>query len=1132
MTYLKPLRAQIATLLLLVVLGSCKKAAIKEPPLTVREDPATAVTKANEIRKNTAAQLAEGLTLSLWASDSLAPDPVAMSIDDAGNIYLTRTNRQKNSEFDIRGYRHWMTPSISWESVEDRRAFLRSNFSAEKSKENQWLQDLNKDGVHDWRDLTVEKDEIWKLEDRSGDGMADISTRILNDFNEEVTDVAEGILVRKNDMFVTIAPDLWRLKDKDGDGIIDEKVSVSNGYGVHIGFSGHGLAGVTEGPDGKIYWKIGDIGANVKAPDGKVHKYPNEGIVVRANPDGSDFEVFAAGLRNTHEFVFDEYGNIISSDNDGDHPGESERLVYIVEGSDAGWRSNWQYGKYTDPKNNAYKVWMDEGLYKPRWKGQASYIIPPIINFHNGPTGMVYNPGTALGSEWKNKFFLVEFVGNPSRSHVWAFSLKPKGASFELAEDIDVVSGILPTGIRFGPDGALYIADWINGWGTKNYGRVWKLDVSADKDDLKEVRLETKRLIQLNYSEQTEAELLKLLSYEDMRVRQKAQFELVSRGKEGWEILKQTAEDKGNQFARIHGIWGIGQLAASDQTLATPLVALLKDPDPEIIAQSAKVLGDIRHKESAEHLVPLVNHENPRVQFFAAQAVGRLQYANAVEPLLKMIEKNNDEDVYLRHAAVLALSRIGKEGPVVSLVNNPNEAMRIAAVLILRRMRNEKVALFLNDKNELIATDAARAINDDLSIPGALPALAAVLNEKRFTSEALLRRGINACLRVGGEKELDILMNFAKRGDVAPAIRGEALATLGTWPSPSVMDRVDGRYRGKIERDPSQVIGKVKANINPFLSASNADIQIATASMLGDLGIADYNEQLEKIMRQNTSPSVRSAMVVALHKLNYDKIESVIKFGMNDKDGSVRTTSIGLLNELEMSKENLPGIVDPIFAKGTIQEQQQMLRVLGEMPLEKSEPVLENLIDQLAGKKLSPGLKLDLIEAVDSTHSEKLISKLTPLRNTGNDADAFSETLYGGNARNGRNIFMYNSTAQCVRCHTMGDEGGTVGPSLRGIGAALGREELLQALVAPSVRLAPGFGSVKITFKDNQEVTGILLKETSSELILKTAEAEPMEIPVSRISKRQNLPSGMPPMGTLLSKREIRDVIEFLANQK
>jgi hypothetical protein len=62
--------------------------------------------------------------------------------------------------------------------------------------------------------------------------------------------------------------------------------------------------------------------------------------------------------------VFDAYGNLISSDNDGDHRGESERLVHVVEGSDAGWRSNWQYGKYTDPKNNRITYgWMKNYPY-------------------------------------------------------------------------------------------------------------------------------------------------------------------------------------------------------------------------------------------------------------------------------------------------------------------------------------------------------------------------------------------------------------------------------------------------------------------------------------------------------------------------------------------------------------------------------------------------------------------------------------------------------------------------------------------------------------------------------------------------------------------------------------------------
>ena len=420
-----------------IVVVSCMKMApsttkISSKPMVIKEDAATGKARAKEIRDNTVIKLADGLKLDLWASDSLAPDPVAISIDDKGRVYLNRTNRQKNSEFDIRGHRNWMTPSIALQSVEDRRAFLRSTFDPSKSKENEWLKDLNGDGSHDWKDLTVEKDEVWRLEDTDNDGIADVSMRILSDFFEEISDVAGGLLVRAQDTFVAIAPDVWRLKDTNGDGILDQKTSISHGYGVHIGFGGHGMSNPIEGPDGKIYWNIGDIGANITTKEGENFKRPNEGIIARSNSDGTDFEIFAGGLRNTHEFVFDEYGNLISSDNDGDHPGESERLVHVVEGSDAGWRSNWQYGKYTDPKNNSYKVWMDEKLYVPHWEGQAAYIIPPIQNFHNGPTGMQYNPGTALGSEWKNKFFLVEFVGNPARSPIWSFGLKPKGASFVL----------------------------------------------------------------------------------------------------------------------------------------------------------------------------------------------------------------------------------------------------------------------------------------------------------------------------------------------------------------------------------------------------------------------------------------------------------------------------------------------------------------------------------------------------------------------------------------------------------------------------------------------------------------------------------------------------------------------------
>ena len=100
--------------------------------LTITQDSASAIKMAAEIKSQTAIKLAPGLEISLWATDSLAPDPVGMDIDLDNNIYLTRTNRQKNSEFDIRGYPHWMTPSIALQSVEDRRAFLHKTFAPEK----------------------------------------------------------------------------------------------------------------------------------------------------------------------------------------------------------------------------------------------------------------------------------------------------------------------------------------------------------------------------------------------------------------------------------------------------------------------------------------------------------------------------------------------------------------------------------------------------------------------------------------------------------------------------------------------------------------------------------------------------------------------------------------------------------------------------------------------------------------------------------------------------------------------------------------------------------------------------------------------------------------------------------------
>ena len=153
-------------------------------------------------------------------------------MDDQGRLYYTTTNRQKNSEFDIRGHSDWEVRSISLQTVEDRRKFLHAELSPKNSFKNTWLTDVNGDSSRDWLDLTVEKENVFRLTDINGDGVADKSQRVVDDFNDEVTDVAGGVMANGNDLYVAVAPDLWKMRDVYGDGVADVKLTVP--YGLEM----------------------------------------------------------------------------------------------------------------------------------------------------------------------------------------------------------------------------------------------------------------------------------------------------------------------------------------------------------------------------------------------------------------------------------------------------------------------------------------------------------------------------------------------------------------------------------------------------------------------------------------------------------------------------------------------------------------------------------------------------------------------------------------------------------------------------------------------------------------------------------------------------------------------------------
>ena len=127
---------------------------------------------------------------------------------------------------------------------------------------------------------------------------------------------------------------------------------------------------------------------------------------------------------------------------------------------------------------------------------------------------------------------------------------------------------------------------------------------------------------------------------------------------------------------------------------------------------------------------------------------------------------------------------------------------------------------------------------------------------------------------------------------------------------------------------------------------------------------------------------------------------------------------------------------------------------------------------------------------------------------------------------------MGNPAAECTRCHSL--EGSTnVGPNLAKIGTTLSRDQLVEALLEPSARIAPGFGTVSLTLRKGDRVVGTLRDETATHVILLEG-SPPVERRILKtdIAERSNPVSPMPPFGLILKPREIRDIVEFLSTLK
>ena len=1065
-----------------------------------------------------------GLTVELFAAEPKLASPVALSVDEKGRVFVAEEYRLGKGAAENRGnpkdnFSFWLDDELQLKNLDDRLAMYK-----------RW--DKKFPGGMDW--FTKWSDQVRLVEDTDGDGKADKSSVFAGGFNGPLDGLAAGVLAKDGDVYLTNIPHLWKLKD-GGNGVASKKEALLGGFGVNCAFYGHDLHGLIFGPDGKLYFSVGDRGFHVTSKEGKTHSGLRTGAVFRCDPDGTNFEVVMRGLRNPQELAFDQYGNLFADDNNCDK-GDHARLVYVCEDGDSGWHM--EYQTINPPYMGG--PWFAERLWHLPHAGQPAYLVPPVGKIGTGPSGFLFTSGTTLPDRYKNAFIMCNYAGGRGLE---SFKVTPKGAGFEIADYHDFLTPIMATDVDQGPDGKLYVSDFVNlDWGGKSLGgRVYTV-FDKQKVNTPEA-LETKKLFAEGFGKQPAAELAKLLGHPNQQVRLRAQWALSdmavrnpATGAAGQLMTVFTSSS--DQLARIHALWAIGNVSRQRGAQPTMMLLGLSDRDPEVAAQAAKVTGDLPNDPNAKAtplLLARLGDGAPRVKFFAAQSLGKLKHRPAVEPLFRVLAENKDADPWLRHACVAALARIGDADAVAAKSTDPNASVRLGVVLVQRKLGDKRISKLLTDADPLVRAEAARAVHD-LPIESEFAALAAVLpNLTAGTDdESIARRAISANYRLGGAEHAARVLAAAASPSLSPGVRQEAVLALRDWPNPPPRDRVTGFWNPLPKRDAATVRGVVGPQFEKLLGSASGPLLTDVVGLIGPLGLEVSEPTLSGwVADAGKGVPVRVAALRVLADRRAKALPESVSVALKDAAPLLRAEARDVLAATDPAKgvESLTAVLGS--AKAAASEQQRALATLGKLKA----PALDAWAEKLTAKAVPAELQLDVIEALKAAPSPARDKARTAFEGAlpgGAAYSKFAVSLVGGDADRGREVFVGHAAAQCLRCHVVGGMGGNAGPDLSKVAGQPGKDRayLMESLLNPSAKIAPGFGAVTLTLVDGRSVSGVLAEETAKSVVLVHPDNRRETIALEDIERRSQPTSAMPAVDRSLTPREVRDLVEYLSTLK
>jgi len=708
--------------------------------------------------------------------------------------------------------------------------------------------------------------------------------------------------------------------------------------------------------------------------------------------------------------------------------------------------------------------------------------------------GEEFVSGAHLPPAWSGSILTNDFRGN----RVCRFVLSEDGAGYSSREQPELIKtphvAFRPIDVKMGPDGAIYIADWYNPiiqHGEVDFrdprrdhtrGRIWR--VTAKNRPL----VPRPKLVGAS----TETLLEALKASEDW-TRHNARRVLTERGREILPKLKDwvasiSKEDPNAETLKLEGLWVYQSLDEIEPEL---LRSLLNSPDHRVRAAAVRTAGHWRlHLDDALKLIgKSVADPHPRVRLEAVRALALFPSKEAAEAAMAGLD--HPVDRFLDYALWLTARDLA-----------PHWLPEVQAGRLDFQGKPERLIF------ALLAVDSPEVV-------------------KPLT--ALLKAG-----RVPSELTSKVLSTIAARGEPTDL---ELVFQLAIQPMAS--DRVnrplllDTLVRATRERKvrPTGDLTKVQL----LLMADNAT-RAAAARAAGAWKLDSLRASLVSIVSSKGGPeSVQRAATDALAEMGGEASRADLKrLASPDSPGATRRLAIGALASVEpetaarlavdrFAESSRPGEVESLMAR--FLELQNGSKALAQALKGKSIPAD---VAKLALRRVQASGRPEeaLTQALSASGQ---LANLPKGISPGELKQLVEEVAKHGSAQRGEQIFRRKELS-CLKCHAIAGAGGQVGPGLESVGASAPLDYLIESLMNPSKAIKENYHALVVATEDGKIVTGIKLRQTESNLILRDAEDQEISLPLGSIEDQKPAGSLMPENLTeSLTRSEFLDLVRFLS---